>query len=155
MKISSDHVIGALIGLARACISNGKGPCTDAVLLSALSCPPDAPEAELQRQIRQIDADKAQVSPGCLTCTARCGNTDPYDLSRLWSAPEEIRTQKSLMLAALRMLALYSAQNQDPAVNDFLYRGLYALAEDWSADELRPYVLEAGALIVSARALMP
>ena len=44
MKISSDHVIGALIGLARACISNGKGPCTDAVLLSALSCPPDAPE---------------------------------------------------------------------------------------------------------------
>ena len=59
------------------------------------------------------------------------------------------------MLAALRMLALYSAQNQDPAVNDFLYRGLYALAEDWSADELRPYVLEAGALIVSARALMP
>ena len=155
MKITSDHVIGALIGLARACISNGKGPCTDTLVLSALSCPPDASEAELQKQIEHIDAEKAHVSPGCLTSTARCGNTDPYDLSRLWSAPEEIRTPKSLLLAALRMLALYSTQKQDPAVNDFLYRGLYTLAEDWSADELRPYVLEAGALIVSARTLMP
>ena len=35
----------------------------------------------------------------------RCGNTDNYDLARLWAAPEDIRALKLRLLAAVFRLA--------------------------------------------------
>ena len=52
-----------------------------------------------------VETEKHRVAPNCATCTMRCGNTDNYDLDRLWAAPEDIRTLKLRLLAAVFRLA--------------------------------------------------
>ncbi len=48
---------------------------------------------------------KDKAAPGCAMCTARCGNTDDYDMERLWNSAEDVRTVKTLLLYSLRQMA--------------------------------------------------
>lgn len=83
-------------------------------------------------------------------CTARCGNTDDYDMERLWKGPEQVRTVKTMLLYSLRQMAgfvwpvMEAGGSVDPEILDFFYKGLFILAEDWEADLLLSSVMEMG-----------
>ena len=69
-----------------------------------------------------------------------CGNTNDYDLARLWAAPETIRTLKLQMLSAAFALAQKRPQGQAQAA---VYQLLFTLAEDWDEELLAPVVQRA------------
>ena len=102
-----DALLGALVGLARSTVNEPKTEDTDRVLASGLrlAADPDAAEDALRRMYSIVETEKHRVAPNCATCTMRCGNTDNYDLARLWAAPEDIRALKLRLLAAVFRLA--------------------------------------------------
>ena len=106
-QLQRDALLGALVGLARSTVNEPKTEDTDRVLTSGLrlAADPDAAEDALRRMYHIVETEKHRVAPNCAICTMRCGNTDNYDLARLWAAPENIRALKLRLLAAVFRLA--------------------------------------------------
>ena len=102
-----DELLGALVGLARATTSEPKTDDTDEVLNAGLRllAQPDVPEEKLQRMLSIVHTEKHRVAPNCAACAMPCGNTNDYDLARLWNAPQDVRALKLRMLAAAIRLA--------------------------------------------------
>jgi hydroxylamine reductase len=76
-------------------------------------------------------------------------NTPELNMDTLWGGNEDIRSLKSLILFGLRGMAAYAHHayilgKTDKAVNGFFYKGLSAIAENLSADELLGLVMELG-----------
>ena len=132
-----DTLLGALVGLARSTSSEPKTENTDAVLNAGLrlAAQPDAPTETLQRMLDITRAEKHAVAPNCATCAMPCGNTNDYDLARLWSAPEPIRPLKLQMLSAAFSLALRHPRGEAQTA---IYQVLFTLAEDWDEALLLP-----------------
>ena len=128
-----DVLLGALVGLARSTVNEPKTEDTDRVLT----------EEALARMTRIVETEKHRVAPNCATCTMRCGNTDNYDLARLWTAPENIRALKLRMLRCVFQLA---QGRPDAAAQEVIDQDLFVLAEDWDEDLLLPVVQRAEAL---------
>ena len=103
-KRPGDILTGALIGLARTTYSHLKTEDTDRVVTCALSvlARPDVGEEELAQQLKQVRAEKLAVAPGCATCVAKCGNTDDYDMERLWNGPDQVRSLKIRLFSGLK-----------------------------------------------------
>lgn len=147
-----DKLTGALIGLARACSNNQKTENTDRLILEGLFTTVtnvNFNDETLRAMIGRIQKEKEQIVPGCASCAARCGNTDDYDLNRLWNADEDIRSLKSLILFGIRGMAAYAYHAMilgcsDEEVTGFFYKALFVLAEDWGMEELLPVVMETG-----------
>ena len=83
-----DLLLGALVGLARSTVNEPKTEDTDHVLAAGLrlAAKPEADTTALERMRNIVETEKHRVAPNCANCTMRCGNTDNYDLARLWSA---------------------------------------------------------------------
>ena len=111
-----DLLLGVLVGLARATFSELKTEDTDRVLAEGLqlAADPDAGEEALLQMTRAAAGEKLRVAPNCASCAMPCGNTANYDLSRLWTAPEEIRTLKLRLLSALFVLAGRKNNRRNP-----------------------------------------
>lgn len=147
-----DELTGALIGLARACANNPKTEDTDRLILEGLFTTVtnvSFHDETLQILIDKVNEEKTRIVPGCALCTARCGNTDNYDMSRIWNAEEDIRSLKSLILFGIRGMAAYAWHAAmlgytDEEVTGFFYKALFVLAENWGMDELLPVVMETG-----------
>ena len=127
-----DVLLGALVGLARSTVNEPKTEDTDHVLA-----------AGLRRMYHIVETEKHRVAPNCATCTMRCGNTDNYDLARLWTAPENIRALKLRMLRCVFQLA---QGRPDAAAQEVIDQDLFVLAEDWDETLLLPVVQRAEAL---------
>ena len=69
-----------------------------------------------------------------------CGNTNDYDLARLWAAPNAVRTLKLRMLAAAIRLAQKHPQGEKQTA---VYQVLFTLAEDWNEELLAPVMQHA------------
>ena len=144
-QLQRDALLGALVGLARSTVNEPKTEDTDRVLTSGLrlAADPDAAEDALRRMYHIVETEKHRVAPNCATCTMRCGNTDNYDLARLWTAPENIRALKLRMLRCVFQLA---QGRPDAAAQEVIDQDLFVLAEDWDEDLLLPVVQRAEAL---------
>lgn len=147
-----DELTGAMIGLAHACSSNPKTKDTDRLILEGLFTTVtnvNFNDETITKMIRRIREEKARIAPGCACCASRCGNTDDYDMTRLWNADEDIRSLKSLILFGIRGMAAYAYHAMllgytNERVNDFFYKALFVLAEEWTVEELLPVVMETG-----------
>ena len=136
-KRPGDILTGALIGLARTTYSHLKTEDTDRVVTCALSvlARPDAGEEELAQQLKRVRAEKLAVAPGCATCVAKCGNTDDYDMERLWNGPDQVRSLK----------VIENGKGKDKhfqSIMESIYKGLFILAEDWEPEEILPAIAE-------------
>ena len=157
-----DELTGALIGLVHACSNQGKTKETDKILIEGLFTTitnVNFNDETLQQMIDAVNAKKNQISPGCVSCASPCGNTDNYDMNRLWTADEDIRSLKSLILFGIRGMAAYAYHAMvlgyvDQEVNDFFYRALFAIGEDYGTEELLPLVLETGKVNLSCMELL-
>lgn len=137
-----DELIGALVGLARTTYSEQKSEDTDDVLARGLRLAADssADASALERMTAAVHAEKLRIAPNCASCVMRCGNTDDYDMSRLWGAAQEIIALKLRLLCGLFAL---SELRLCAEITEAICRGLFALAEDWDAELLQQVVLSA------------
>ena len=80
-------------------------------------------------------------------------------MNRIWEADEDIRSLKSLILFGIRGMAAYAYHAMvlgytDQKVNNFFYKALAVLAEDWGMEELLPVVMEVGEVNLTCMALL-
>ena len=147
-----DELTGALVGLARACSSNQKTADTDSLILEGLFTTitnVSFNDETLLDLLARVNAEKNRISPGCAACASPCGNTDNYHLESMWEGDEDIRSLKSLILFGIRGMSAYAYHAMilgytSDKVNNFFYKALYVLAEDWGMEELLPVVMEVG-----------
>ncbi len=157
-----DELTGALIGLARVCAANPKTDRTDRLILEGLFTTVtnvNFNDDTLLDMIKRVREEKASIVPGCAGCMARCGNTDDYEMSFIWEAQEDIRSLKSLILFGIRGMAAYAYHAlvlgyTNKRVNEFFYKALYVLAEDWSMEDLLPVVMEVGEMNLECMELL-
>ncbi len=147
-----DELTGALIGLARVCANNPITKNTDRIILEGLFTTitnVNFNNDTISEMIKKVQEEKNTISPSCGSCVAKCGNTDDYDMEKIWTAQEDIRSLKSLILFGIRGVAAYAYHAmvlgyESEEVNAFLRKALFILAEDWGMDQLLPIVLEVG-----------
>ena len=159
-----DELTGALIGLARSSFGNEDlvSASTDAIIIEGLfatSTNVNFNNETLSDLIRRVGDEKNQLVPGCCYCSSPCGRTSNYDMNNLWTADEDIRSLKSMILFGIRGIAAsaYHAAvlgYTDETVNRFFYKALDAIGEDWGKDELLPIVMEVGEVNVTCMALL-
>ena len=135
-----DELTGALIGLGRTALNNPKTEKTDLLIMEGLFATitnVNFNDETLRDLIDRVNQEKAAISPGCSICTSHCGNTENYDLERLWNADEDVRSLKSLILFGIRGMAAYAYHAAvlgytSEEVNNFFCTALFVLAEDWA-----------------------
>lgn len=147
-----DALTGALIGLARTCQHAAPTDQTYRLLIEGLFT-----------TVTNVNFDAATIQAmvdAVHTEKARLGGTDSdYDVQQIWSANEDIRSLKSLILFGMRGMAAYAYHalmlgKTDDTVNAFFIKGLAALGEDSDMDTLLPLVLETGKVNLACMALL-
>ena len=148
-----DKLTGALIGLARA--AEGGLQATEAsgkLLIEGLFTTVtnvNFNDEAIQDLIDRVETEKARMVPGCGTCASPCSCTGNYDMEQLWTAQEDIRSLKSLILFGVRGMAAYAYHamvlgHRNEEVEKFIHKALFAVGEDWDLEQLLPVVLEVG-----------
>lgn len=158
-----DELTGALIGLARSLDGNTKpGADTYRIMIEGLFTTltnVNFDEASIRRMTERVRREKESIVPQCRLCASPCGRNSDCDMSGLWTADEDIRSLKSLILFGARGMAAYAYHAlvlgyTDAAVNRFLAKALFAVGEDWGMNELLPIVLETGKVNLSCMELL-
>jgi len=98
----------------------------------------------IQRLSERVHAELTRL--GGVSPAGPCSSDD---MDALWTAPEDLRSLKSLILLGLRGMAAYAWHARilgytNPEVNAFFREGLCAVAEEHTAEELLPLVLRVG-----------
>ena len=144
-----DRLTGALIGLAHAMAGNEDllNAHTHQLIREALHATDEDAgfDADAIRALtNRVAAEKARIVPDCMTCQVRCGRTDDYDMNRLWQAEEGVRSVKMRILREIRSMAALSCL--DDKAEDFFFKALHLLGDDWDREGLLPIALEAQAM---------
>ena len=138
-----DALTGALIGLSRATYGDTEPDERTWRLLKKglLALAGDSREelAELTGRVRE---EKKRLVPRCSVCASPCGRNADYDMALLESAPTEARALKAAILAEARTLAAKPGSGGEEE-GRFLAKALFAVGEEWDADQLRPILEEA------------
>lgn len=130
-----DELTGALIGLARAADgSPGVNEGTWSLIIEALFTTltnVNFDAAAIRDVTARVKAEKSRLVPDCASCMSPCGHNNDYDVSRLWTADEDIRSLKSLILFGIRGMAAYAYHAMvlgytDGEVNRFFAKALFA-----------------------------
>ena len=158
-----DELTGALIGLARS-IDNAKGAgeSTQELMIEGLFTTVtnvNFNESSLRSLIDAVHEEKNKLVPDCSVCASSCGRTEDYDMKQLWTADEDVRSLKSLILFGIRGMAAYAHHAmilgyKDKEMNQFFAKALFAIGEDWGMDELLPIVMEVGEQNLKCMALL-
>lgn len=153
-----DQLTGELIGLARASDGHTLTPQIHKVMIEGLFT--TATNVNFRRetilaQIEAVRAAKQLLVPDCSTCVNPCGHNDAYDMNRLWTAQEDIRSLKFLILFGLRGMAAHAYHARSEEVNHFFYEGLFAVGEELTAEQLLPLVLKLGRFLIDTCQIHP
>ncbi|MFT3952496.1 MAG: hydroxylamine reductase [Oscillospiraceae bacterium] len=148
-----DELTGALIGLARV-LHGRSNEKTDRLVVEGLFTAVtnvnfnSKTVHELTEKVRAVTAQYAGGCAGCSGCGG--GETTEFDMKKLWTDDEDIRSLKSLILFGIRGMAAYAYHAlalgfTDPTVNAFFYEALAAVGDETlGMAELLPLVLKTG-----------
>ncbi|WP_027400100.1 hydroxylamine reductase [Anaerovorax odorimutans] len=86
-------------------------------------------------------------------------NNENFDMRLIWNDDEDIRSLKSLILFGLRGMAAYAYHAlvlgySDEEVNNFFYKGMYAVGYENDTDKLLEFVLKTGEVNLKCMALL-
>lgn len=160
-----DKLTGAMIGLAGAVDGNGEAVSehVDKLVLEGLFATVtnvNFNNDSISELIQRVEEEKKKLVPNCYACASACGKSNNYDMQKLWTANEDIRSLKSLILFGIRGMAAYAYHAAvlgytDSDVNKFFYKALFAIGmDDWGMDELLPIVMEVGEVNLKCMALL-
>lgn len=147
-----DQLTGSLIALARTA-AHAEDAVTeqtgDLVLQSLFATLTNVnfDDAALRKMEEEVQAETQR-----LALAGSCQAASAYDMNALWTADEDIRSLKSLILFGIRGVAAYAWHaavlgQRDAAVSSFLLKALRAVgADDAGMNELLPVVMEVGAV---------
>ena len=149
-----DELTGELIALARVASNGGTDESTSKAVIDSLFLTVtnvNFDDEAIHRQIEIIKAEKAKI--------ASKSNDGVPAMKQLWEDNEDIRSLKSLLLFGLRGMAAYAHHayvlgKTNKTVNDFFFKGLLALGEQKSADELLALVMEFGGVNLQCMELL-
>ena len=143
-----DELTGDLIALALA--FKGKNtPQTDKLLIEGLFI-----------TVTNVNFDNDFIENFCAEIKkVGISNISKMDMNSLWTDNEDIRSLKSLILFGLRGVAAYAHHafilgKTSEQVNAFFYKGLSAISENLSADELLSIVMETGSINLECMKLL-
>lgn len=148
-----DELTGALIGLVRA--TDGDTLATTStwkIMIEGLFTTitnVNFNAETIRKLIQRVHAEKEALVPMCSSCASPCGRNSDYDMTLLWTADEDIRSLKSLILFGIRGVAAYAYHAMvlgytDDELNRFIAKALFVIGEDWDVEQLLPVVLEVG-----------
>ncbi|MBA4700601.1 MAG: hydroxylamine reductase [Ruminococcus sp.] len=147
-----DELTNALIGLARAVKSAGATDASNELVLKGLFTTitnVNFYNDTIISLMEDVYAEKDKID----------SDAEAYDVQEIWSANEDIRSLKSLILFGLRGMAAYAYHAfvlgfTNDEVFDFFYEGLCAIGEDYGMDELLPLVLKTGEVNLTCMGLL-
>lgn len=145
-----DKLTGKLIALAKS--ANGKATKeTDKLIIDGLFT--TVTNVNFNNQTLNALCDKIDSE------RAKFTSADEMDMSTLWAEDQDIRSLKSLILFGIRGMAAYAHHayilgKTSDEVNGFFYRGLTAISENLSADELLGLVMETGSVNLKCMELL-
>lgn len=148
-----DRLTGTLIGIARAVAGNEHliSDSTDKIVREGLRAAlTNFDDESLAALIRRAGEEKIRLIPHCYECASPCGKNNDYDMQRLWTAGEDIRSRKLLLLYGIQGMAVHICRAAalgyvDHEVNRFFYRALFAIGEEgFGVQELLPLMTETG-----------
>ena len=151
-----DGLTGALIGLARAAKRKEAAAKAHSIMMEGLfttitnvNFNDETITALINRVHEEKDALSSQAG----------ASIEDYDMERLWTADEDTRSLKSLILFGMRGVAAYAYHAHvlgysDESVNKFFYKALFAIGEELTMGELLPLVLEVGEIHLKCMELL-
>ena len=148
-----DELTGAMIGLARAAEGGLKATEESGRLLIeglfTTVTNVNFNDETIREMIARVQKEKDKLVPGCGTCASPCNRTEDYDMQKLWTAQEDIRSLKSLILFGVRGMAAYAYHamvlgKRKKEVERFIHKALFAVGEDWEMEDLLSVVMEVG-----------
>ena len=101
MNQKEKELVGALIGLAKACNVHLKTENTDKIIIQSLASIFQN-EQQFEELLQKVREEKLAVAPDCATCLNPCGNTDEYNLNELQS-PEVNQNVRDLKMELLNV----------------------------------------------------
>ena len=160
-----DQLTGALIGLAKT-METSTRPATDAASalvvksLFATLTNVNFDDAALQELLEQVHREKKNLILSCPDCEPPCNEIEDYNMLTLWTADEDSRSLRSLILFGIRGMAAYAYHAgvmgyTDETIHHFLFEALIAVGQDdWGMDKLLPIVLKVGEVNLKCMALL-
>lgn len=141
MNKKEKELIGALIGLAKACNVHLKTENTDNIIIQSLEGIFQK-EQQLEELLQKVREEKLAVAPDCATCLNPCGNTDEYNLDELQSPEisQNVRDSKMELLNASYKLAfniLHDNIEDKEAGIKALYKALCVISYDVTEERVR------------------
>ena len=138
-----DELLGCIIGLSRVCSMHQKSDRTDLLILQGLidSADMNLSDGTIQNTTSLIKSEKSKIAPMCETCAARCGNSDDYNMKKLYHAPDEIKELKLKILHKIQDMAKdkindLRMKNLDQPTITYFHKALFAISEDWDVSQL-------------------
>ena len=138
-----DELLGCIIGLSRVCQMHQKSDRTDLLILQGLIDFSDTSlsDGTIQSTTSLIKSEKLKIAPMCETCAARCGNSDDYNMRKLYHAPDEIRELKLKIIHKIQDMAKdkindLRMKNLDQPTITYFHKALFAISEDWDVSQL-------------------
>lgn len=146
MNEKEKELIGALIGLAKACNVHLKTENTDSIIIKSLAAifPLEENGDELLQGVRE---EKLAVAPDCATCLAPCGNTDEYNLDELQESgiSKTVRDLKFQLLNISHEIAAgmvsYTINSTEENIN-LLYKALCVVSYDVDEERVKTVLKE-------------
>ena len=146
MNKKEKELIGALIGLAKACNVHLKTGNTDSIIIKSLAAifPLEENGEELLQRARE---EKLAVAPDCATCFAPCGNTDEYNLDELQASgiSETVRDLKFQLLNLSHEIASgmvsYTINSTEENIS-LLYKSLCVVSYDVDEERVQTVLKE-------------
>ena len=143
MNKKEKKLIGALIGLAKACNVHLKTENTDGIIIKSLASifPLEENGEELLQRVRE---EKLAVAPDCF---APCGNTDEYNLDELQASgiSETVRDLKFQLLNVSHEIASgmvsYTINSTEENIS-LLYKALCVVSYDVDEERVQTVLKE-------------
>lgn len=146
MDKKEKKLIGALIGLAKACNVHLKTENTNSIIIKSLAAifPLEGNGEELLQRVRE---EKLAVASDCTTCLAPCGNTDEYNLDELQASniSQTVRDLKFQLLNVSHEIASgmvsYTINSTEENIS-LLYKALCVVSYDVGEERVQTVLKE-------------
>lgn len=141
MNKKEKELIGALIGLAKACNVHLKTENTDNIIIQSLAGIFQK-EQQFEELLQKVREEKLAVAPDCATCLNPCGNTDEYNLDELQS-PEVNQNVRDLKMELLDTSYKFAFNIRHDNIEDreagikALYKALCVISYDVTEERVR------------------
>jgi hydroxylamine reductase len=110
--------------------------------------------------IDKVNSEKNSLKKDCCTCGSDCcGDEENFDMNKIWTDNEDIRSLKALILFGIKGMSAYAQHALvldyiDEEVNNFFYKALCAIGSDLGMNDLLPLVLKTGEVNLKCMALL-